>query len=140
MPDDIRPAADRIVVRAYRPGDEEAILDLFARSFHVSRTPEHWRWKYQDDPYGREHITVIFDESQLVGHYAGYPVPFSVYGVDVLAHQIGDTMTDPAIRHVGRGPSSVLGRAARHFYDTFCEGRIGFNYGFNVANIQKFSM
>jgi len=140
MPADTRPAADRIVVRAYRAGDEAAILDLFARSFHASRSHEHWQWKYAADPYGREHITLAFDEDRLVGHYAGYPVPYRVDGVDVLAHQIGDTMTDPSVRHVRRGPSSVLGRCASHFYETFCDGRVAFNYGFNVSNIQKFSV
>jgi hypothetical protein len=58
----------------------------------------------------------------------------------VLAHQIGDTMTDPAIRHIGRGPTSILGRTALHFYEHFCAGQVAFNYGFNVANIQKFSL
>jgi hypothetical protein len=79
--------------------------------------------------------------------YAGYTVPFRLFGAertarsrDLLAHQIGDTMTDPSVRHLGRGPTSVLGRTALHFYETFCEGRVAFNYGFNVANIQKFSL
>ena len=128
-----------IVVRAFRPGDESAILDLFARSFHVPRTREHWQWKYADDPYGREHISLAFDESRLVGQYSGYPVPFVCDGADVLAHQIGDTMTDPSVRHIGRGPSSVLGRCAAHFYANYCDGKVAFNYGFNVANIQRFS-
>jgi hypothetical protein len=49
-------------------------------------------------------------------------------------------MTDVSIRHVGRGPTSILGRTALHFYEHFCEQRVAFNYGFNVANIQKFSL
>jgi hypothetical protein len=44
------------------------------------------------------------------------------------------------VRHIGRGPSSVLGRTALHFYENFCDGRVAFNYGFNVDNIQKFSL
>lgn len=140
MPAENAPAAERIIVRAYKPGDEAAILDLFERSFHVQRSLPHWQWTYRDDPYGREHISVAFDGERLVGHYSGYPVPFHIDGADVLAHQIGDTMTDTSVRHVGRGPTAVLGRTARHFYETFCEDRIAFNYGYNVANIQKFSV
>jgi len=56
------------------------------------------------------------------------------------ALQIGDTMTLPAVRSVGRGPTSLLARAARHFYARYCEGRVAFNYGFNTGNIQRFSM
>lgn len=134
-------ADQRFTIRRYRPGDEKAILELFARSFHTTRPIDHWRWKYEDDPYGRERISVAFDDSgALVGHYAGYPVAFHLGGADVLANQIGDTMTDLSVRHIGRGATSVLGRTALHFYENFCQGQVAFNYGFNVSNIQKFSL
>lgn len=136
------PADARFTTRAYRDGDEQAILDLFARSFpHAPRSLEHFNWKYRHDPFGNGRISLTFDEeNQLVGHYAGYGVPFRMFDHDVLAHQIGDTMTDVSARHVGRGPTSILGRTALHFYEHFCEGRVAFNYGFNVANIHKFSL
>lgn len=129
-------------VREYREGDETAILDLFARSFpHAPRTLDHFRWKYRHDPFGNERISLALDDGErLVGHYAGYVVPFRAFGKDALAHHIGDTMTDPAVRHLGRGPTSVLGRTALHFYERFCENKVAFNFGFNVANIQKFSL
>lgn len=134
-------SANQFSIRAYQAGDETAILDLFARSFHQPRTPEHWRWKYQQDPWGNEHISVaVNQESAIVGHYAGYPVPFRDGSDELVAHQIGDTMTDPAVRHVGRGLTGIFGRTATHFYENFCEGRIAFNYGYNVANVQKFSL
>lgn len=131
-----------VEVRAYREGDERAILDLFARSFpHAPRSLEHFRWKYRENPFGNERISLTFDDdARLVGHYSGYPVPFRAFGKDVFAHQIGDTMTDVAVRHIGRGPTSILGRTALHFYEHFCENKIAFNFGFNVANIQKFSL
>jgi hypothetical protein len=130
-----------VETRAYAAGDEQQILDLFARSFpHAPRRMEHFRWKYQQNPFGNERISLTLSEGQLVGHYAGYVVPIRGYGRDLLAHQIGDTMTDVAIRHLGRGPTSILGRTALDFYARFCEGKIAFNYGFNVANIQKFSL
>ena len=125
-------------IRSFRAGDESQIIDLFNRCFpHAPRTREHFRWKYQSNPFGNERISLAFDaEGRLVGHYAGYPVRL-VSGETV--HHIGDTMTDPAIRHVGRGPTAILGKIAQHFYDTFCEYKVAFNFGFNVANIQKFS-
>lgn len=134
--------AEGIAVRPYREGDEAAILELFARSFpHARRGVDHFRWKYRLDPAGNDHISLAFDaEGRLVGHYSGYPVPFHAFGREMTAHQIGDTMTDVSVRHLGRGPSSVLGRTALDFYGRFCEGKIAFNYGFNVANIQRFSL
>jgi hypothetical protein len=161
------PADERFVTRPFRDGDEEPILDLFARSFpHAPRTREHFDWKFRRDPFGSERISLTFEvqttgnrspatgdsstyhpspvsrhlDGRLVGHYAAYAVPFWDRGRELLAHQIGDTMTEPDVRHVGRGPTSGLGRTALHFYETFCEGKIAFNYGFNVANIQRFSL
>src|SRR6201999_1156454 len=116
------PAApdSRFLSRAYQAGDEAAILDLFATSFHVPRSIEHWRWKFEDDPFGDRHISETFDAAgKLIGHYAGYVVPLRDGDRDLLVHQVGDTMTDAAVRHIGRGPSSILGRTAAHFYRTF---------------------
>jgi hypothetical protein len=168
------PVDDGFTVRAFRDGDEEAILELFARSFpHAPRSRAHFDWKYRRNPFGNAHISLTVADAMadggwhkadggsqmadggasadrhppsaihpppLVGHYAGYLVPFRIDGHDVLAHQVGDTMTAVSVRHVGRGPTGILGRTALHFYATFCEGKIAFNYGFNVANIQKFSL
>ena len=133
---------DRFITREYRPGDEGAIVELFARSFpHEPRSLEHFSWKYRRNPFGNERISLTFDaDGRLVGHYSGYPVPFRADGRDFIAHQIGDTMTDVSVRHVGRGPTGILGRTALLFYERFCEGQVAFNYGFNVANIQKFSL
>lgn len=132
---------DELTTRPYRSGDEAAILDLFARSFpHAPRSLEHFRWKYRESPYGNDRISLTYTGGVLAGHYSGYPVPFRACGKDLFALHIGDTMTGVAFRHIGRGPSSILGRTALHFYENFCEGKIAFNYGFNVANIQKFSL
>ncbi len=130
-----------VETRAWAPGDEAQILDLFARAFpHAPRSIEHFDWKYRRNPFGNERISLAFDDEKLIAHYAGYVVPFFAYGENVLAHQIGDTMTDVSVRHIGRGPTSVIGRTALDFYARFCEGRIAFNYGFNVGNIQKISL
>ena len=134
------PASDRIVVRPYQPGDEHAIVDLFTRAFHVPRTLEHWRWKFVDDPFGREHISAAFDGDRLVGHYAGLVVPFVIGGREVMAHQIADVMTDRSARHIGRGPTAVLGRTVHHFFETFCENRIAFNYGFTAGTHHEFTI
>lgn len=132
-------------VRAYREGDEEQILDLFAEAFNHHRGPDHWSWQYRSNPWGALKLALAFDdEGLLVAQYAAYPMRFlRLVGEKletVAAHQVGDTMTRPSVRSVGRGPSSLLGRTARYFFAKFCQGRVAFNYGFNVGNIQRFSM
>lgn len=130
-------------VHGFQEGQETAILDLFERSFHHRRGVEHWRWQYRENPsqQGPPRITLATDpEDHLVAHYAGYPVTFQRQGTARLAHQIGDTMTAPEVRHIGRGPTSLLARCGHHFYARYCRRQVAFNYGFNVGNIQKFSM
>ena len=132
-------------IRGYEPGDEAHILELFARAFHQRRDLAHWAWKYRDSPYGSLRISVAVDgEGRTVAHYAGYPVPFSLASAagrrTVTALQIGDTMTRPEARGVGRRSTSLLARTARDFYERFCAGRVAFNYGFNEGGIQTFSV
>lgn len=136
------------IVRAFEAGDEIDILTMFKPSFHVERSEAHWRWKFEDQPFGSHLITVARAPSgELAAHYAGYPVIFESFETEgrrpksrtFVGLQIGDTMTLPKFRTVGRGPTSLLGRAVRHFFAAYCEDQVAFNFGFNTGNIQKFS-
>ncbi len=132
-------------VRPYQEGDEEQNLPMFRRSFFVERSVERFRWEYRENPYGNGKISQAFDEDgRLVAHYAGYPVRFhrEIGGEVRVLHalQVGDTMTEPSVRHVGRGPTSLLGRTVRHYYARYCQGQVAFNFGVNTGNIQRFSM
>ncbi len=79
---------------------------------------------------------------QLVAHYGGYPIP--IWYDDArgrrtfLALQIGDTMTDPAVRDAGRGKAGLLARTVRHFFALHRDGTFGLFYGFNTGPIQRF--
>jgi hypothetical protein len=136
------PVDARFTSRSFRAGDEEQILDLFARAFpHASRGGEHFRWEYQRNPFGNERISLTFDDAgRLVAQYAGYPVRMIDEERDLVAHQIGDIMTDRSVRQIGRGPTSILARTAQHFYDAFCRGRVAFNYGFTTAAHRELSV
>lgn len=136
------PVDARFTSRPFRAGDEEQILGLFARAFpHAMRGMEHFRWEYQRNPFGNERISLTFDDaSRLVAQYAGYPVRMVDDGRDLVAHQIGDIMTDRSVRQVGRGATSILARTAQHFYDAFCRGKVAFNYGFTTATHRELSV
>ena len=132
-------------VRPYRPGDEAAIQELFRRSFHRERPPSHWRWKYLGCPYGALRISVAESPAgELVAHYAGYPLHLhdaerpGRAGLEATAHHVGDTMTAPEARRVGRGRTSLMARTMRHFFAAYCTGRVGLNYGFNAGRIHRY--
>ncbi len=136
---------DDFKIRGYREGDEKQILELFAGCFHQPRSRDHWRWQYLSAPNGSLRLSLAFrDDGLLAAQYAGYPARFLRFDAngkhELAAHQIGDTMTRPEMRHLGRGPTSLLCRTANHFYASSCAGQVAFNYGFNVGNIQRFSM
>lgn len=124
-----------IIVRGYRDGDEEAIRDLFQRSFHHELSPELWRWRYLENPLGAQRISVaIASDGRLLGHYGGYPVAF-VHGADppLIAHQNGDVMTDRAARRLAHGGATLVSRLAQHFWAAYGEGHADFHYGFNTG-------
>lgn len=119
-----------IIFRPYRPGDEQSILDLFERCFQKRMEYDHWHWKYADNPYGPYHILVAVQAGRIIAHYGAYPVPIGDgRNTAGIALQIGDVMTDPAVRGTGFGKRSVIARLAQAFYTTWCEGRVLFNFG-----------
>lgn len=130
---------DDYLIRPYREGDETAIARLFTSSFHVERGDQHWQWKYHQSPYGNRYMSLAFSaDGELASHYAGFPVPFWCDGRSFLGLQMGDTMTGPRFRSVGRGVSSLLARAVRHFFAHYRRGPFEFFYGFNTGGIQRF--
>jgi hypothetical protein len=133
---------ERIFVRAYMKSDETVILPMFRKVFKADRTLEHWYWKFRDNPFGAHKIAEAFTEDgALAAQYSGYPVPFSssVGGrEEFVSFQIGDIMTGPEVRNIGRGMSSVLSRVAVYFYNKFCINKVPFMYGFVAGNHKKF--
>lgn len=131
-----------LTFRPYREGNEAAILRLFEEVFYVHRTPERWAWAYRRNPYDNLKIALAFDaERRLGAQHAGYPVRFAgLVPEPVTAFHIGDLMSAPWARGIGRGPTSVLARTAAHFYEQFSVGQVGFHYGFHTASSLGFAL
>ena len=131
---------DEFLVLPLREEDAGAVRELFAECFpHDRRDPDHWRWKYDENPWTGRHASLVFAPGgELAVHYAGYGVPLWREGSDLLALQIGDTMTGERYRSVGRGTSSLLARAVRHFFAVHRGGPFELYYGFNTGPIQRF--
>ncbi|MDA8020005.1 MAG: GNAT family N-acetyltransferase [Thermoanaerobaculia bacterium] len=132
-------------IRLCREDDEPTILELFTPLFHSARSARHWRWKYLQNPWGRRWISLAETrDGELAAHYAGYPTPFVRWrdgtAENLLAVQIGDTMTAPEHRQVGLGWTSLLGRAVRHHFARFGREGIAFYYGFNTGKIRNFNL
>lgn len=88
--------------RAYRPGDEEALTDLFARVFGRSMTPEEWRWKLRTLPSPVENIALAVDSGDTpVSQVAGIPRRIQLGDLERTAMVVVDTMTATPYRRRG---------------------------------------
>jgi len=133
---DIRPS--RFQIRSYKQGDETEILRAFQTVFGAHRSLEHWQWKFLNNPFGGPYVSSAWDKGRIVAHYTAYPVPVCMGDRNAIAYQVGDTLTLPSYRGIGRGKTSLLGRLARHFHRLYCENKIPFFYGFLTGTHQKF--
>ncbi len=139
----VKARPDAYYVTSYQPGDEHGIIELFHRCFHPDRTLDHWRWKYELAPRGQRRISLArAANGEIVANYGAYPMALYDHrsGETVEVHQVGDIMSAPEVRGVGRGPTSLFARTARHFYAASCEGQVAFNFGVHTDNSRKFSV
>ncbi len=96
---------DDIEIRAYRPGDEQRILDAFNLVFretcgpaYVDRTMEHWAWQYLRNPLGNRIMLAVAGDGTVASQYAGVPMLADTpWGPQRFVHCV-DSMTHPSYR------------------------------------------
>lgn len=100
----------RLDVRAYRRDDEADVLDLLNEALGGGPvgawTPELFRWKHADNPFGPSFMLVAESSGRLVGLRAFMRWRFEVDGRSVSAVRAVDTATHPDYQ--GRGIFSRL--------------------------------
>lgn len=118
-----------IEIRAWRPGDELAILAGFRAAFGVERTVEEWLWSFPPVG-GRRTVEVAVDAAgELVAQYAAIPVAFQHQGRGLLAGQVVDVFTRRKAGLFRR--RGLLTRTIESFIERYCgEGRLELLYGF----------
>lgn len=86
-------------IRAYQPGDEQAILGLFAEA-HPGRemTLAEWNWRYRTNPAGPGCIMLAWEASRLVAHYGTMSRLVLWEGAPVRTELSVNTMTAPSHR------------------------------------------
>lgn len=129
-------------IRAYRPGDEEALLAGYNAIFKTSRSLRHWQWKFRDapigdNPIGRVQVVVAEDpQAGIVGTYASLPVRIRMDGQDLLAAQGLDMWVLPEFRRRAKRPGLFVHLGWKH-YEIFggtAPGQVRFHYGWPIPN------
>jgi len=87
-----------------------AVLALFSEVFGRALSPEFYRWRFLQNPFGPPMVTLLWDGDRLAGHYAASAMRVYADG-ERLGAQSMTTMTHPAYR--GQG---VFPKLAEHLY------------------------
>jgi len=119
----------KLVIRPFEPGDETAVNDGFNGAFNLDRDLDEWAWKFPPHTDGRL-IMLAEIEHDLLAHYAGMPVRFTIDGREWSGAQIVDVYSTRAARR-GFTRKGVWVRTVEAFFSTFGEsGRASLLYGF----------
>lgn len=139
-----------IEVRAYREGDETAILACADRVFgagapgSVPRTLENWRWQFARNPApgAREAILLAVDAAaspvKVAAQFAGLPIRMYDRGAETVAMQAIDAMVDPDYRRGLRKPGLFGALGAEWFRRMQGPGRHELVYGFPTVEHFRF--
>lgn len=111
-------------IRPYRPGDEAALVELFARAFKRPTTPANWLWKLRGCGQPFENVWLAVEGDRIIFQYAGIPVRFLTRGGVRWGVQSVDTMADPDYRLRG-----LFMAVARHAFEYWRERGAAFVYG-----------
>lgn len=119
----------RTQIRAYRPGDEEAINRAFNQVFRRDRELAEWAWKFPVDPVGRC-IMVAERGGEILTQYAATVVRFQIDDRLWMTNHIVDAFaTREARRSLNR--QGLWIRTVERFYDEFSRsGLVPLQFGF----------
>lgn len=131
--------ACRCIIRSYRPGDEAGILELFQRVFGVKRTIEHWRWKFQENPAGRQIILAVTNNGEIIAQHAGLPVRVAMGEQIFLFVNSVDCMVDPRFRQGLKRPGLMVSLVLRHDREFMGQGpgKGAIGYGFPIPIFRR---
>ena len=129
--------SEELVVRAYREGDAQKILDLFNEvfaegdaDFHA-RSMDIWRWEFLDNPAGMQ--VVVAEEpgsGRIVAQYACLPARAHLRGRIVSIGQGIDSIVHREYRRGLKRQGAFL-RTAQYYFDHFgVPARNAWGYGF----------
>ena len=114
--------AETLPIRSAAPGDEAALVALFAEVYGRPIDAAHWRWKLKHP--GVSNVWLAMSGERPVFQYAGIPTAFDVDGGPARAMVSVDTMTAPDFRRRG-----LLTHVAGKAYAQWREAGIDFVIG-----------
>lgn len=90
-----------MVIREFRADDLSAALDLLNRSFPTRHTPEWWKWKYDENVFGKSIVLVAEEDGHVIGLRGFWRWEFLYQGQVLKTVQSVDTCVDGEYRRRG---------------------------------------
>jgi len=115
----IETAHGKFLLRPYQLEDEQRVLDLWEIAFKNKAPDEVWRWKFHNNPFGRQIMLCLTEENIPVAMYSGIPFQANWQGKDVRFTQLIDNMSHPDYRFNVKGRKGLYALTVDHFVETY---------------------
>lgn len=126
IPGDGEAVSDPARVRRFRPGEEDALLEMSRSIFpEDARSLADWLWCFRQAPEGPADIRLLECEGRMVGSIAHVPVAVWIEGRRRRLAVGCDLMVRPEFRGQGR---------AQQLVSAFLAAEHGFDLNFGVVN------
>ncbi len=127
-----------LTFRPYRPGDEQGILALFQRAYGKERSLAHWRWKFCDNPAGRQIMLAVTEAGEVVGQYAAVPAWAAKDGGRFLLSQAVESMVDARFRRGLKKPGLQATLVKRFYVEYMGPDKGAMAYGFPIPVYSRY--
>ena len=117
------------ILRRYRDGDEQAILELLNTAFGKWHSLKYWKWWYTQNPAGSSVIWLAECDHKIIGHYGIVPITMKVGD----AYVTGSFACDAAVHPDYQGKGLFSSIVNRMCLDA-AENCIPLTYGFANTN------
>lgn len=93
----------QILVRAWRQGDEDKIVDLLNYAYPSGwGNSGQWEWRYPQDPsFESSNVFIIESDGQIIGHRGSHPRQLVIRGKKIPVFFLGDTAVNHNYQELG---------------------------------------
>ena len=106
-------------LRPYLDKDEDKVLELWEAAFLAKMDRKIWKWKYCDNPFGRQIMLCFTEEGFPIAMYAGIPYLANYKGLDINMTHLIDNMSHPGFRQATSGRKGLFIQTAEHFFEVY---------------------
>lgn len=118
-------------LRPYRDEDEENVIELWEAAFKQTLNRKIWRWKFHNNPFGRQIMLCLTETGKPIAMYAGIPYQANWNGQQIRMTQLIDNMSHPDFRQATNGRKGLFIQTAEFFFEVYGGQQASvFHYGF----------